>query len=465
MSIFRLLRDAFASKRRLRGFTIGVAIAFVISLALACVFGVAYYCRKLQQRRLVAEITRVDGEVHYNYEYDQDGRCLTGRHPAAPAWLRRIVGDDFFGDPVEVVVFPQMSQDLLPVIGQLKTLRRVNVCDVDISPEPFKAVSQLSSLEELEFQGSAVPHRGLKDLGAISQMPTLMLLRLESMYVSDTDCELIVKKFPSLHEINVREAYFKVLQEPSDKGLAAIRKLPHLGTVRFQSQGLSYSGIAIFSGSPALTRLSLAVGRDAEGVVRLHDCPALEKLEISQFEGAGKPWTLLVERVPKLREVGVAYVNKLRLEDASRIEKLTLYHCTAPVSELLALVARCQHLDEADFDDMEADMSPLLKQLVGIAPLRKLSLAGTTITDATAKQLRSLGQLRELDLSWSQVDDDFLQQLEDLANLRSLSLFNTNVTDEGVKRIEKAIPGLHCVRVNPTGLVNPIIGLKGPVSN
>jgi hypothetical protein len=69
-------------------------------------------------------------------------------------------------------------------------------------------------------------------------------------------------------------------------------------------------------------------------------------------------------------------------------------------------------------------------------------------------ELALLKQLNELNLSYTPVGDDFLRQLEGLAGLRTLKVFHTEVTDDGARRIEKAIPGLHCVLVDPYDPLN-----------
>jgi hypothetical protein len=286
-------------------------------------------------------------------------------------------------------------------------------------------------------------------------MPQVRLLKLDNMNLSDDDCEMIARKFPSLQEIFVREAPMIESKEPSDKGLAAIRRLARLETVDIDSGALSYGGVAVFSGSPALRSLAAGVGRDADGLVRLHDCPALESVEISSHSGdVAEAWTLVLERVPMLREISAEYVGGLRLEDASNIEKISLRDSTIAAPELSALVGTCHCLAKAEFVNMRTDWAPVLKQLAGIASLRSLELSGTTLSDSDAMELALLKQLSELNLSYTPVGDDFLRQLEGLAGLRTLKVFHTEVTDDGARRIEKAIPGLHCVLVDPYDPLN-----------
>ena len=73
---YRVVGRTHGSVRCLRRFRIAITVTTAVALAVASVFGVACYCRKLQQRRLIAEITGGGGEVAFDYQYDLKGRWL-----------------------------------------------------------------------------------------------------------------------------------------------------------------------------------------------------------------------------------------------------------------------------------------------------------------------------------------------------------------------------------------------------
>jgi hypothetical protein len=66
-----------------------------------------------QQREAVAAIHEYGGTVRYDYEY-VDGIPTPDREPAAPKWLRRILGDEFFQEVVEVNFSVSVREGQLP---------------------------------------------------------------------------------------------------------------------------------------------------------------------------------------------------------------------------------------------------------------------------------------------------------------------------------------------------------------
>ena len=65
-----------------------------------------------RQRKAVEAIRKAGGWVFYDYECSEDGGTVVGAEPPAPAWLRKLVGDDFFSDVVGVLVDSADDGDL-----------------------------------------------------------------------------------------------------------------------------------------------------------------------------------------------------------------------------------------------------------------------------------------------------------------------------------------------------------------
>src|SRR5437868_818874 len=83
--------------RRLR---ISLRTSMLVVLVVAAWLGWITH-RARQQWDAVAAIREYGGSVRYDYEF-VDGIPTPGREPAAPKWLRRILGDEFFREVVEV---------------------------------------------------------------------------------------------------------------------------------------------------------------------------------------------------------------------------------------------------------------------------------------------------------------------------------------------------------------------------
>lgn len=76
------------------------------------------------------------------------------------------------------------------------------------------------------------------------------------------------------------------------------------------------------------------------------------------------------------------------------------------------------------------------------APIRKLSLTGTKITDEGLRHLAEIGSLEMLKLYHTDVSDNGLQHLMALRNLRVLVVGSTKVTAKGKRAIQREIPKL-----------------------
>ena len=76
---------------RLRTLLIGVTLA-------GCVFGwLGIRAREVRQQKAAVEaIQKLGGAVRYDYEIDRDELPVANPTPNGPAWLRSLLGDDFF---------------------------------------------------------------------------------------------------------------------------------------------------------------------------------------------------------------------------------------------------------------------------------------------------------------------------------------------------------------------------------
>jgi hypothetical protein len=439
------------SAMRPRRFRLGAMLWAAVAVTLLCAAGVSYL-RKLNERRLVAAIKKSgDASVWYDYEWREPGGLVGGQpHPIAPAWIRRVLGDDFFGHPIFVRSFPETPDGLLRVIGQLPSLTGVDLSGLAAASEPFKATSTLPQLHWLELSGPIDFH----DLADAPPMRDVKILELREMCVTDAACRLIVQKFPAVSELDI-EGTNEGDSQPSDIGLSAVRRLPNLARLSVvASCGVSYNAINSFSGSPTLVHLCAEVRGDVdEARVRIHDCPLLERLEISQcdpfYVGSAHPWRLSLDRVPRIKEVSVQNVVELRLGAVCNLEMLSLTDCDVPVADL-SQVAACGSLTKVELDRFRGDSGAVLRELGKISSLKVLALRCTALTAGDMKRIGSFRQLEELDLTSNRgVDDSCLRELEGLKRLRSLKVWGTNVTAAGVRRIESVLPGVRCTVVNP----------------
>ncbi len=94
-------------KAMIRRFHVQFSLRLLFFVVLIVGSVVGYMARAIHQARLqrlaVAEIERQGGQVFYDYQFMENGDTIyPPPSPPGPAWLRGIVGDDFFREVVHV---------------------------------------------------------------------------------------------------------------------------------------------------------------------------------------------------------------------------------------------------------------------------------------------------------------------------------------------------------------------------
>ena len=124
-------------KRRARWLRFSLRMMLLL-MALLCI-GFAWLAVKLnaarQQHAILATILDVGGKVNFGYEMSNQGAYTTyytSAPPPTPAWLRAILGDDFFRNVVKVEFFGKKIPE--SIIGQLSELTDLRKLRLDIVP-------------------------------------------------------------------------------------------------------------------------------------------------------------------------------------------------------------------------------------------------------------------------------------------------------------------------------------------
>jgi internalin A len=95
----------------------------------------------------------------------------------------------------------------------------------------------------------------------------------------------------------------------------------------------------------------------------------------------------------------------------------------------------------------------LLDRLGSLPNLRKLSLAGRSFDDISARRLYRLTELEWLNLEGSVINDVDLEQLQELRSLKVVCLRDTSVTDKGMHRLSR-LEDLQAIDLNGTSIGN-----------
>ena len=198
------------------------------------------------QRRAVAALRRADSRAGllYDFQYGADGRFKPNASPWAPAWLRRLIGDEFFMDVDTVNLQGPVTDAALATLEEFPGLRILHVRDSSKIGDGLVHLRGMSNLERLQLCGPGITDVGLVNLRGLAKLRSL---DLEATGVTDAGL-----------------AYLAVLNE-----LQSVRLVGKQGT----AAGLTSRGITHVT--------------DA-GLVHLSELHHLRSLEISAAPGVDR---------------------------------------------------------------------------------------------------------------------------------------------------------------------------------
>jgi hypothetical protein len=137
---------------------------FLLLVLLAGVL-LAWFGKRLQQAQEQQEVAKaimtLGGHVYYDYQFDESGDLKDQAHPQVPAWLRRLIGDDFFGVITEVT----LTNGGVERLAAVPSLRRLDlfypVTDADL--KSLQRIPQLRVLSICETQVTGQRLQALRD--------------------------------------------------------------------------------------------------------------------------------------------------------------------------------------------------------------------------------------------------------------------------------------------------------------
>lgn len=140
--------------------------------------------------------------------------------------------------------------------------------------------------------------------------------------------------------------------------------------------------------------------------------------------------------------VGRGFWSSVKLVDLTQcVEPAPLLRRVGDLPELDALLVTGNSVGDAETEAIR-----------GLRHVRRLSLAGTALTDQGAEFLPLSGQLEELDLSGTAITDVGVRRLQRAPNLITLGLANTAIGDDCLSHL--ACPRLRGLFLNGTRVSN-----------
>jgi hypothetical protein len=237
-------------------FTIRSLLVLVVVVALPCSWLAVAIKKSRGQRKAVEAIESLGGAVRYDWQDYLPGTYWGTPPPPRPqpgaAWLRRIVGGDFFASVEEVsLVEPEVTDAALENFRELPALQILYLDGTQTTDDGLENLRRLTGLENLSLRDTKITDRGL---GYFRGLTNLQYLDLSGTEVTDAGLENL-RGLTKIQQLWLHGA------KVTDAGLEKLRGMTAL-------QGLSLCGTNITD----------------KGMELLREFPALEDLDVSSTQ-------------------------------------------------------------------------------------------------------------------------------------------------------------------------------------
>jgi hypothetical protein len=148
----------------------------LLIFAAICSIASAWVGQKIEQKReereAVEAIRALRGHVWYDYDYHNVG-------PSGPAWLRRLLGDNYFSEVDAVVfnIFGVSDADLVHLKG-LPQLHVLDLSGTQVTDDGLLYVNGLITLQHLDLSNTRITDAGIVNLKGLAE--------LQCLFVQDT---------------------------------------------------------------------------------------------------------------------------------------------------------------------------------------------------------------------------------------------------------------------------------------
>jgi len=243
----------------------------LLVVVLLASIGLSWFTVKMhqanKQAEVVAAILDAGGEVAYDY---QEGP-RKGIGP--PAWLRKLLGDDFFGDVVAVAAWkPHFGDAELRQLKSLTELEQLFLRKTWATDGGLEHISGLTKLRALSLAGTQVTDAGLKHIKGLANLESLLL---GDTQVSDAGLEHL-KGLTNLAELQLDRT------QVTGAGLEHLKGLTKLGVLNLSGAQITDAGLKRLQGFTSLHCLMLANTQVSDsGLLHLKELLDLRTLMLS----------------------------------------------------------------------------------------------------------------------------------------------------------------------------------------
>jgi len=232
-------------------FTIQSLLVLVVAVALPCSWLAVEMEKAREQGEAVEGITRiVGGNVSYDTEFEAlmaiiNRKPRSSPQPTEAAWLRNLLGTDFFHAVEVVTVQPHSGLgDVKDVDAGLENLKHFTALqllaleDPRITDAGLKNVKGLTALQNLQINGARITDAGLE---AIQHLTGLQILFLKNTGVTDAG----LKKLKGLTALQTLDLSGSRI---TDAGLENLKGLTTLQDLRLNNTRVTDAGLETLRG-------------------------------------------------------------------------------------------------------------------------------------------------------------------------------------------------------------------------
>jgi hypothetical protein len=168
--------EAGKPKRRWYQYSLRTLFVVVTLCALACSWFVVKMRQAERQHEAVESIEELGGRVFYDYQHGG----AAGATPPGPAWLRRLLGDDFAANVDQVLLSGNQVEDAdLECLEQLTRLQWLWLDNTRVTDAGLEHLEEVTSLRYLHLTRMNVTEGGIERLR--QALPNCEIERRESI--------------------------------------------------------------------------------------------------------------------------------------------------------------------------------------------------------------------------------------------------------------------------------------------
>jgi hypothetical protein len=205
--------------------------------------------RAASQREAALMIWARGGDVLYAYELDESGARKVTAESGVPAWLRTLLGRDFFYAATSVHCSnPAFDDEEAVGLRGFRGARFLYLRNSGIGNETLQYISRLPDLEVLYLDGTKIDNRGLT---YVDTMPNLRVLGLHRTRISGKAIARLAAAFPKLQSLDLSATNTR------DADLWRLQGLTNLRALRLCLTHMTDEGVDHLAKTTDLRNLSL----------------------------------------------------------------------------------------------------------------------------------------------------------------------------------------------------------------